>query len=441
MRYSSLFASTLVTLSLLFFFIPTTYAATDLDPMTQGAKGDGIADDTEPLQKALTICSNSGITCKISAGKNFLVTKPLYMWGNANLTGVDGSGSITFNVNSPYLLNIGISGHNQLKPPYTGTISQLKFNVIGGTEGRIIFFWRTDGATITSNVFDVGLQRYSATSSGNDYKWLLDGPMHYIRKNIIISNNEIIATAKDLGSEGIGLGNFDGATIENNRVTGVGDDPIGVHFCKNVKVLRNNLASVDGRLYVSNSTNVEVAYNKLERMASLADNKFYPGIALLYVGFETLDANEFAAPDNINIHDNELHYPENSIDAGAAIYLYGSRHTTVANNHITNDSSLSSATAVHILPARFDGPWKDSSKIDPSNTARVWDINLLSNTSDGKIPLKMVMTGTCSEYKGNIVVQDNIAEDFQFYCGNVSLRTNTSLNRKPEPPSKVNVKP
>lgn len=405
--------------------IDVSQKAVEIDPMSYGAKGDGIIDDTESLQRAFNICSRKGLTCKIPGGKNFLVTSPLFLWGQANIEGDKTKGLITFNVKSnPYLLNIGISARRKLAQPFSGSISGVHFKVVGGNEGRIIFFWRTDGAKILNNIFDVGGYAYSATSSGNDNNWVVNGFQNSIRKNISIMGNKVEATSNDSGSEGIGLGNFDGALISDNSIIGVGDDPIGIHFCKNIKIIKNDMKSVDGRLFVVNSTNVEIAYNNIERMRSLKDDKFYKGISLLYVGFETLTENEFSAPTNIHIHHNYLYYPPGAIDQGAAIYLYGTRGAVVELNNVVNDSAAVTATALHLLPAAFTGLWSDPDHVDYSNIARVRDVDIANNVSKGKYPKEMIMTGNCIDYEGSINVKNNKASGFKFYCGKVDIKNN-----------------
>lgn len=403
---------------------------TEIDPISYGAKGDGISDDTQSLQKAFNICSKKGLTCRIPNGKIFLVTAPLFLWGNASLLGEDGTGTINFNVqDSPYLLNIGISGRNRLEKPFSGVISGIKFKVTGGSGGRVIFFWRTSGAQILDNIFDAGEFAYSATSSGNDNSWVRDGFKNYIRTNISIKRNRVTARGLWHGSEGFGLGHFDGAVIEDNEVIGVGDDPVGIHFSKNIKIINNTLKSVDGRLLVVNSRNVEIAHNKVERMPSLQDGRFYKGISLLYVGFETLGTNSLSAPTNTYVHDNYLYYPEGAIDPGAAIYLYGPRDATIDNNLIVNDSALVTATAFHLLPAKFDGQWSDPDLIDPAHVARVWDVTVSRNASEGKHPLRMIMTGNCVEYKGAVIVKNNYAQGYNFYCDGITLIDNREGTR------------
>ena len=117
-----------------------------IDPISFGAIGDGVTDDTQAVQKALTLCSNQGKTCVVPAGKSFIVTAPLYIWGKAKLVGDKLQGSIVFNVGgSPYLMNVGISGPQRLEPPFSGEISGIAFKVVGGNGGRTLFFWRTKG--------------------------------------------------------------------------------------------------------------------------------------------------------------------------------------------------------------------------------------------------------------------------------------------------------
>jgi hypothetical protein len=401
--------------------------AQEIDPGQFGAKGDGITDDTAALQKALTLCSTRGWRCKIPGGKEFLVKAPLFMWGNASLEGQGETSSIAFDApGAPYLFNIGISGRNRVERTFNGRITGVKFKINGGQGGRIIYFWRTNGAEIADNVFDVDRYIYSATSSGNDQRWL-GSVSDYVRKNVVIRGNIIKAKVTNEGSEGIGLGHFDGALIEGNKVIGVGDDPIGIHFSRNIRILNNDVKSVDGRIYVSNSKNVVIAHNRAERMASGLDGRFYQGIALIYIGFETFEANGFAAPTNISIHHNTLVFPEGSIDGGGVIYLYGLRNVSIEHNRVINDSSGVKAAGLRLLPAIFSGPWRDPDRIDPPRVARVWGVTITGNTLDGKHPLPMLMTGKCADFMGPVVITGNVASDFNFYCQSVRLTGNTRI--------------
>jgi hypothetical protein len=393
-----------------------------------GAVGDGVTDDTTELQRALTACSQQGLTCSVPKGRRFLVTSPLYFWGNARLVGEDGSGALVFKVrDAPYLFNLGISAPRKLESPFSGVISRVRFETTGGSGGRIIFLWRTRDAEISDNHFDVGTFAYSATSSGNDDSWVQNGFQNCVRRNIRIIRNTIVALATDQGSEGIGLGHFDGAVIEGNEIKGVGDDPVGIHFSNDVRILNNDVSSTDGRIFVSNSSRVEVAHNTIRRAASLQDGRFYPGISLLYVGFESYRSTTFQAPTATDIHDNQLYYPAQSVDAGAAIYLYAPRQATVDGNRIVNDSSRVTATALHLLPAAFDEGWRDPARRDPQNVARVWDVTITNNRSEGAYPLGFNMSGNCVDYQGPVRVRGNVGPAFNFYCDRVVATDNRTV--------------
>ncbi len=394
----------------------------EINITTFGAVGDGVTDDTEAIQAALTKCSRLNQTCKIPKGKKFLVRSPIYIWGEAQLIGEDSSGTLAFDIpGAPYLFHVGISAPQRLEKPFSGKISNIRFVVESKGFGRIIFFWRTENAIISDNIFEVGENAYSATSSGNDNSWVKNGFANCIRKNITIVRNKIAAQGEIHGSEGIGLGHFDGAVIQDNVIIGVGDDPIALHFSRNIKILDNTMRSVDGRLFVSNSVDVEIARNSHERMASLQNGNFYKGISLLYIGFESHVSSKFTAPTNIHIHDNRLYYPEGAVDHGAAIYLYGVRDTIVEDNQVVNDSASVTASGLHILPVPFTKSWTDPTKIDPKKMARIRNVMIADNVNLGKYPLGLRMTGNCIDYRGPIILKNNLAKYHKFYCKNVSV--------------------
>ena len=406
---------------------PLTQPRNTIDIATySGAAGDGVMDDTARVQRALTVCSDLGWTCVIPANKTFLVTREIYMWGGANLVGTDATSKILLSTGSvPYILNIGISGVQQLKPKWTGTIDHVTFQGVGAGSGRIVFFWRSEGATLSHNVFDVGAYHYGPTSSGNNNAIVVDGNMNYIRKNITITDNTILATGTDvIGSEGIGLGQWDGAEIARNTVSGVGDDMIGIHFSNNINIHDNNLSGVDGRLFVSNSRHVTIANNKVARMASGLTGLWYQGIALLYIGHEANATNNNYAPTNITVQGNTLTYPAGAIDNGAAIYIYGPRNVTVINNTVVNNSSTINVTGLHLLPHAFTGGavWTDPGGLDPTTVSRVHDVTISGNNlSAGAYHLPLVETGAlCTHYVGVVTITNNTARGYSFICNPVN---------------------
>jgi len=422
-----------------------------------GAKADGSTDDTEKLQQALTYCSVNNLVCQIPDQGRHLVKHPLFLWGHASLIGAPG-GSILFDSDSDsdserYLLNLGISGKRNivnptgnLKAPFSGLISKINFVLLKGAPsgGRVIYFWRTDGGTIDGNRFDLKAFAYSATASGNVNDWVVNGEINCIRKNLTITNNTVLATATSFGGEGIALDHFDSATISNNSVSGVGDDPIAVHLSQNIKILNNIAESVDGRIFVSNSKDVEIAYNKHSRIPSPLNGEFYQGIGLIYIGFEnyeisTNNLTPYPSPENINVHDNQLFYPKGAIDGnGSAIYVYAPRNVTIENNVITNDSAgPNPLNGIYVLPISIPR-WKDPTGIDKTvdehgvAVARVHDAHINANQSVGAYPLPLTMSGNCVDYVGNLKITNNFGgAKFNFYCqgSGVYLMNNKTTER------------
>jgi hypothetical protein len=405
--------------------------------------------DCNAVQFSLSTCSVNEYNCVIPTGKVCTVTSPLYMWGKSSLTS-SGGGGITFaqSTANPYLFNLGISGPQNpsaltanIAPVFTGKIAGVTFTMAGVQGvGRILYLWRTNGAVIDSNIFNIGAYNYSATSSGNNNSWVYNGAT--ISTNVIISNNTVKATSAGNapnGNEGIAIGPFTTASIVGNTVIGVGDDPIAVHLSHHVKILNNTVKSTHGRIFVSNSDNVEIAYNNHTRIPSLSNGNFYAGISLLYVGFESysIDAGNttpYFAPDTINIHENFLRYPAGAIDNGSAIYLYALRNSTVQKNVIVNDAiptqgQAGSLAAIYLLPAIVTSAgsprwWVDPTGLDSTSTTtgnpRVHAVTIDRNVSTGSLPLAFTGSATnCSQFVGPVSFTNNIGTPPGVYAYNV----------------------
>lgn len=395
-----------------------------------GAVGDGITDDTAQVQLALTKCSNEGLTCVIGTGKNFLITSELYLWGDANLLGRDDTSRLSIQTGTiPYVLNIGISGVNQIQPVWHGTIMNVTFIGVDNGTGRLIFFWRADGIRILENTFLIGNSAYGPTSSGNNANILTDGPGVYVRKNALIADNVILANGENAsGNEGIGLNQWDGADITRNIVTGVADDMIGIHFSRNIRVYENEIAGIDGRLFIANSSNVTIRNNKVARIASPTTGEWFVGVALIYIGHEGDISHTFEAPTLINVQGNQLTYNAGAIDNGAAIFIFSPRLVTVQQNIVINNSATASDVGIHILPFTYvNGTWNDPAGLD-TNVARVYETLVRDNNlTAGTFSTRLIETGqTCAYYFGPINIGNNVAKSFSFICnpfteGNVAV--------------------
>lgn len=352
----------------------------------------------------------------------FLITKELYLWGEGSLIGVDSTSMLLLRTGHvPYILNIGISGAQKFEEKWSGSIEHVTFRGVGPGTGRIIFLWRSEGGTISKNIFNVGAYGYGPTSSGNNHKVVRNGDANCIRKNIKITDNVILAEGTDvIGSEGIGLNQWDGAEIARNVVNGVGDDMIGVHFSSNVNIHDNDLSGVDGRLFVANSHHVMIENNKIARVASPLTGLWYPGIALLYIGHEGDRTNRERAPTNITARGNTLIYNEGAVDRGAAIYIYSPRDVTITNNQVINNSSTITAVGIHLLPFPFSkgAVWTDPDGLDPPTVSRVHGVTISNNNlNGGAYHLPLIETGYhCAHYLGLVKIVDNRASRYSFIC-------------------------
>jgi parallel beta-helix repeat protein len=408
---------------------PIAAECSTLTPEQFGAKGDGIHDDTPHIQRLLKACSETpNSRCIFRKGKNYLVQDALFVWGKTDLEAEDQDSTLTFAVHDkPYLINFGLKNINQLGEVFTGSVNGLTFKIAAGDNGRILYFWRVQDIKITNNNFLPGKFAYSATSSGNNNAWVLNGNINCIRKNIYIANNKIIAQSDAWGSEGIGLGGFSGGLIENNTVSGVGDDAIGIHYSDNILIQNNNLKSVDGGILINSSSNMTVKNNQMERMAPAPNGKVYEGIYLVFLGFENAKEVTAAMSSNINIVGNTLIYPEATVEKGAAIYIYSGNNVLIEGNTILNKGQNTKSTAIHIMPYRQ--LTEDTNR--NQNLGKVGRISILNNKSLGPKPLRIQMTGNCNEYTGEMItVKGNTANEFSFYCPFVRFENNSGKNLK-----------
>lgn len=439
-----------------------------------GAVGDGVTDDTYNLQQALTYCSNNDLECEIPAGKMHYVTAPLFIWGGATLTSSNGGGlKIDDTAGNQLMINIGISGKDNgdgthLMEKFSGAIRNVVFTMAGSPFtptrglGRILYFWRTDGATIQGNTFNLGDHYYSPTSSGNNNAWVVNGSSEgacapnckLIRKDITIKENTVVANTTQASFEGLAIHGFDTALIKDNVVTGTGDDPIAIHFSKHVQVLSNTLRSLDGRIFVSSSKDVEIAYNTHIRIASRLNGAFYSGgLGLIHLGFERPGEDHTSIPghsanDDIKVHHNKLYYPPGPYDQQGMITALGVRNTSILDNIMVNDATpwnpqlpayamyISSQVFRTFTPRPGGGrdpvpgvaAWTDPepTATDPDtglygaapgySYARTRAVTVERNTSGStaglSTALQFVMTDFCNTYLGPITLKDN---SFPYY--------------------------
>lgn len=388
--------------------------------------GDGIVDDSDELQAALTYCSDRGLVAYIPANTALLVTKPLFVWGGCSLIGEDRTSRIYIRTSSPYVFNFGLRDKLVQAPVWSGAVENVSFHALHGS-GRILFFWRVDGSVIRKNRFYLNDTLLGSMSSGNNNAWLVDGPSHYVRKNLKVVENVVVGKGEANGSEGIGLNQWDTAEIAYNVVRGVADDAVGIHFCKSIHIHHNTLSSTDGRLFVAQSTTCRIEHNYISRAASSSSKSFMRGIALLYIGHEGDVTNSHPAPTDITVEENELVYPDGSIDNGAAIVVYGPRNVTLIRNSVRHDSASGSQVGIHVMPFVYQaGTWTDPTGVEKDGVSRVRSLTCEGNhLAAGKYSCSFKMTGqTVAYYVGPVTINNTVASAYSL-LGNPSQSGNT----------------
>ena len=370
------------------FLFSDVVAEESVDVTTFGVVANGIADDTVPMQTALTHCSEGRLTCVVPRGARIRITKPLYLWSGGSLRGERGSEFLLAMADDAdrFVFNLGIRGRQRIAQPHTGSISGLKFRILAGPSdkwaddkspisGRVIQFWNVDGSRIQGNWFSLGSFFYGATAAQKNKAWLT-GPQS--RRGIKILDNEVHAEAVAHGMEGLSVGYCSEVEIRGNLVVGVGDDPIGIHFCEDVVVAKNRTRGVDGRIYISNSKRVLVRNNDVRRSPSPVDGKFRAGTALIWVGYDRNARKLWPEPEDIEISDNRLEYPRDAIDTGGAISIQGGDRIKVTSNKVINHSKSVRAKAVSLKPY-FD--------LRRLQFHQLGEVTVVDNSATGRYPL------------------------------------------------------
>lgn len=404
-------------------------------PLTQyGAVGDGATDDTAAVQQALEFCSDNNVTCTVPAGKTFRITAPLFLWGGANVLGTypnGNAGILEFEGGSNiYLVLVGISAAGVMENVWTGEVKGVRLHIKSTSvnAGRLFFFFRSAGGRIIGNQLYGSDHGISLTGSGNNSEWLTPAS-NYVRKNLTVADNIVIAsvTTPTISGEGIGFEHFDGVLVDSNYVNGVADDPIGCHFSSNVRIIDNELYSTDGRIYLGNCYDATIKGNYVSRVKD-GTGTARVGVGLIYVGWESyssaiLEVAAAHAPKNVRIEHNTLYYPPYAVDLGNGIYLVSVRNTVVRDNLIFNDAIGLVATAIQLTPASpfTGGDWSDPDGLD-TGQARTYEVEIINNQAIGAEPQQIGMNGECpAKYVGPIRVIENRAAETGtlWYCSAV----------------------
>jgi hypothetical protein len=294
------------------------------DVTAQGALGDGKNDDTSAIQKAIDAAAaygqagqpQHGGTVYFPAGTYSLGTpgpppsyQPpnLYVPGNVNLEGGPGAVLKLNALPAPtplepnpqiapsFWINLGAAGPSDNSPNslWSGRISGLRFTINANIavapdtppnlalylksqlDTFLLFLHNANGFVIENNYFDLegfgtNIPSPESISGGANAPW---NPVAWRLSRGIIRGNTIKASMGYYGGAGITIGGSepntaDHITIEDNYVSGVADEVIGIHAV-NHAVVRNNFCSgVKAGILITHCQNFMVEGNYVERCAA-----------------------------------------------------------------------------------------------------------------------------------------------------------------------------
>ena len=292
-------------------------------PEMYGAVGDGVADDTEAVQAALT--NGQKILCR----NVYRITSTLFVDGAKSIFG-DGTFHLYFDTPvdqwSFFLVlggtSMGVSGET-----FSGEIDGFnviahggRFNyVIGGTNAQDTVIrnctFDFSASNCTNKIIFFGDNANVAQDYGSKSNYLIDN-------NRFIFNNVVGNTVNQC--EPIGCAWRNEINVTNNTTFYAKDD-LGFHGCKNVKVANNTMNdNFTSRIFFSNCQDVEIVNNIIKE-----HNQYLTqGIQLdQESGYTSLP------PANFVIANNIIDYSGNTLDTwNYGIRICGWKRGVVANN-------------------------------------------------------------------------------------------------------------
>lgn len=419
-----------------------------------GALGDGTTDDTVAIQNAINAASaypaggpSSGGTVYFPAG-NYVIGTPgvqppnLYVTGKVNLEGSPGailtlSALPTVTPLEPNLMiapgfwiSLGSASPSDVSQGslWSGRISGLRFTVnpniallpdtpqnyanLPGSELAfyILYFHNCDGFTIENNVFDIEAYATSTPSpcsmSGTGNAPWNPVPPHL--SNGTIRGNIIKAAMGYYGEAGIAVAGGDALAnrgwnivIENNHISGVADEVIGLHGISNAIVRDNFCCGTKAGIWLEHCQSFIVEGNHVERGPAAAMPLWGLGAGTWWQGGLILAAIEdadYTAPpctDGRIVNNEFVVSPPPGTPAPLQIptapvpgthnfmQLGGLRRAIVANNLLRCDTPFVSQPALIVEPFASPGGWIDSEGLDQDQIARPRDIRIEGNRAVG----------------------------------------------------------
>lgn len=403
-----------------------TCGATTLNVRDFGVVGNGTIDDSEDFQEALDAASNQSATLLIPANCAIRTTKNLFISGTCNIIGAGETSVIICDADLGshlgrlYWMSVGITKHRNnsgMQKTFSGSISDICIKATSNAKfNRALFIFNTSHFVLSNVHFDFSEGTstasyifFGATSSGFNNNWAPSGQQYL--QNISILNNKISAAHNTTDSEGFGVCLATNVVIADNTIYGVGDDPIGCHTITGLEISNNKCYSIDGRILVTNSTDVDILGNYCERVCS-PNGTWHGGGAMIMVSLE--GDNSFPAPTDIHIGNNVIFIPEQVPSYTYGIRIRGGRDVTIISNLLVMDSS-GGGGGIRIEADTSYGNWVDPTGVDADHIARPRNIAVARNGCDGLYPGPVEQSGATGTLPGPFSVKGNMAGGYFWY--------------------------
>jgi len=318
-----------------------------------GAVGNGKANDTKAIQKAIDACPEQGTvlidkamiclvnTLKLKSNINFICTGIIKQITAANLQQF---GKPLQNSSTPIILCDGVKNVN------------IQVKAITNYEG--VFLINSSGVTIKNSSFNG-----NRSSSG------FAGVMMYICDHITVSNSEIFNFGKPRTSvavaqpgSGIRALQVSSLTVSANKLHNNGDNGLFTITCKVVKVDHNVI-------YANGLSGIQIAFDATQQEYDyqLRNNQIYSnmadGIDINNFEFKTRDVK--IVIDGNTLRSNGFVNKQPTNDGSGIATLIKLSNVTVTNNK----SSLSNRSSLYI---------KDCGKITASNNVSDMPVEIIS---------------------------------------------------------------
>ncbi|RFS17022.1 glycosyl hydrolase family 28-related protein [Emticicia sp. C21] len=362
-----------------------------------GAKGDGATDDSMAIQKAIDYCAISLESIVYFPKGTYIANDNLYLYNKVSLCGNSKEYCIiklTDEIPYAYWVVIGTDSYGGSPNVWTGSIRNLSFDVNTSIQIALSIHLGKNCSIENCIINSHGLITNKLISGNNNADYVIPN-VTYPRDNVVVRDNVLYMSSTDGESIGFG-GRSKNILIDNNSILGAAGDDLGLHFVENVVVQNNYIETFNGRIYVSNSRNIKILYNKI-----IHTNLSESGMGIL------VEVESVATPrvcENISIIGNEVIYQSSSSASNYGIRIKSGRNVLIKDNALYNLGLNPNTLAQILVENQTLTGFVDPTLIDPSGNAYSRNITIVNNRCDGSINLN-------AAYDANKII-GNIAKNY-----------------------------